>query len=187
MPAYRYLVFLLVLLLAAGCSTMTKDIEVTTETDPKANLSAYKTYAWLGSAQVVNDPDGQWEPPQFDADAELRFLINRELRKHGLSEVESNPDLVIAFAAGIDMQALEFMKDPDTKMQSLSNIPKGALVVIVVDPKTRTPVWAGRAKGNVQEQPTTETVKKRLDYAVVTMFKDFKIAGKKTSGGMYGY
>ena len=67
-------------LLLAGCaSTMTKDIRVETEADPKANLAGYSCYTWLGSAAIIYDPEGQWEPPEFDMDNEIRFLIDREL------------------------------------------------------------------------------------------------------------
>ena len=62
-------------LFITGCSTLTQDIEVDAEADPKANLAGYKTYAWLGSAAILYDPRGKWEPPQFDADAEIKWLI----------------------------------------------------------------------------------------------------------------
>ena len=82
-------------LFVTACATaLTKDIKVDTETAPNANLSAYKTYAWIAAAQILNDPDGQWEPRKFDADAEIRFLINNELRKKGMTEVDRNPDML---------------------------------------------------------------------------------------------
>ena len=82
-----------VLTLIAGCMTVpTKDIKVDAQADPKANFSGYKSYAWLGSAAIVNDAFGQWEPPNFDADAEIKYLIDRELRKRGMSEDSANPD-----------------------------------------------------------------------------------------------
>jgi hypothetical protein len=76
-----------VFLLLTGCaSSVTKDIIVDTDVDPKANLKGYSSYAWLGSASIVYDPEGQWEPPQFDMDNEVKFLIDRELRAHGMTE-----------------------------------------------------------------------------------------------------
>ena len=79
-----------IVLLGVGCGTATKDIKVDSETRSGADLVGYKTYAWIGSAQIVNDPRGQWEPPPLDADAEIRWLIDRELRKRAatLSMVE---------------------------------------------------------------------------------------------------
>ena len=127
-------VFIIALMLFVGCaSVQTKDIQVDAQSDPKANFSGYKTYAWLGTAAIVNDPYGQWEPPQFDADAEIMFLIDRELRKRGMSENTADPDLVIAFAAGIDMETLGLKVDSETKMDVLENVPQGGLVVVLMD------------------------------------------------------
>ena len=172
----RHAILLVVALLftAACASTLTSDIEVKTETASKANLKAYKTYAWLGSAEIVNDPKGQWEPPEFVADAEIRYLINAALRDKGMTEVAANPDVLVGFAAGIDMATLEIKENPDNKMQTLENVPKGALVVMLVDPKTRQPVWVGEALANVQKKLPSKDVKARLKYAVKEMFDQMK-------------
>jgi len=167
----RYFIIGAMVLLGAGCATVTKDIKVDAETNPRVDLKSYKTYAWIGSAEIINDPRGQWEPPQLDADAEIRWLIDRELRSRGMTEVNRNPDLLVGFAAGINMEALELVKDPETKTDTLKNVPKGALVVVLADAKTRVPVWFGTATGDIQEKPTVETARKRLDYAVTKMFQ----------------
>ena len=73
--------------LMAACATApVKDINTYSAADPKAKFSGYKTYAWLATAQIVNDTSGKWEPPAFDADSEVKFIIDRELRKRGLME-----------------------------------------------------------------------------------------------------
>ena len=166
------LFFAIIIAVLTGCtSAPTRDIRFDAEADPKANFSGYKTYAWLGSAAIVNDPYGQWEPPAFDADAEIRHLINRELRKRGMSESSAAPDLFVAFAAGIDMDVLELKVDPTTNMEILSNVPKGALLVTLVDSDSGFVIWVGLAVADVQENPDAQTVKKRLDYAVTKLLK----------------
>jgi len=101
------------MLLVAGCaSSVTKDIMVEAEIDPKTNFTGYASYTWRGSAAIVFDDKGQWEPPQFDADAEVQFLIDRELRKRGMSEDSALPDMIVAYAAGIDMDSMDIKKDP---------------------------------------------------------------------------
>jgi len=108
-------------------------------------------------------------PPSFDADTEIKFLIDRELRKRGMSESNSQPDMIIAFALGVDMDALELKVDKESKLETLENIPKGALVIIAVDSSTGFVIWIAEAEANVQKGVTNEESKKRLDYAVSKM------------------
>ena len=167
----KFIFTLVTLFLISGCaSSVTKDIMVETDSDPKANLSGYTSYAWLGAAAIVFDEKGQWEPPQFDADAEIKFLIDRELRDHGMTEDSVNPDLVVAYAAGIDMDSMDIKADPESGIEALENVPAGALIVIMIDADTGLAIWAGIATADVQESPTPETTKARLDFAVSEMF-----------------
>ena len=167
------LLFVAVLaILVSGCaSSVTKDIQIETTADPKANFSGYQTYAWLGSAEIVNDPYGQWSPPPFDATAEIKFLLDRELRKRGMSVSTVDPDLIVAFAAGIDMEALGLKEDPDSKEDVLMNMPQGGLLVAFVDSDSGFAIWAGVATVEIQDNPDADTVKKRLDYAVTQLIK----------------
>jgi len=167
----KFIFTLVTLFLISGCaSSVTKDIMVETDSDPKANLSGYTSYAWLGAAAIVFDEKGQWEPPQFDADAEIKFLIDRELRDHGMTEDSVNPDLVVAYAAGIDMDSMDIKADPESGIEALENVPAGALIVIMIDADTGLAIWAGIATADIQESPTAETTKARLDFAVSEMF-----------------
>jgi len=168
----RLSMLLVLLFFLAGCATVpTKDIQIDAEADPKANFSGYKTYAWLGAAAIVNDPHGQWEPPSFDADAEIKFLIDRELRKRGMSETTADPDLLVAYAAGIDMEALGMKVDPKTDMELVENVPQGGMITVLMDSQTGFVIWIGLAAGEVQDNPDAKTAKARLDYAVTQMFK----------------
>jgi hypothetical protein len=160
------------LMLLAGCSSVpVKDIQVETQANPKINFAGYSTYAWLGSAAILRDPSGQWKPPAFDADAEIKHLIDRELRKRGMSESTSNPDMVVAFALGVDMEALKITVDPEAKMAVLEDVPAGGLLVIFIDASTGYVTWAGAATAELMEKPDTKTAKARLDYAVTRMLK----------------
>lgn len=159
------------IILLTACSTApTKDIKVDAEADPKASFSGFKTYAWLAAAQIMFDPEGQWEPRNVDLDAEVQFMINSQLRKRGISEVSSNPDMYVAYAAGIDMTALDLKESPETKEKMLANITKAALVVALIDADTGFVIWLGEAVGNVQQQADEATVRARIDYAISEMF-----------------
>lgn len=159
--------------MVTGCSTFPKDdIKVESETNPKVNLSGYKTYAWLTAVGIVEDAEGHWEPPKFDADAEIEFLLNEALRKKGLTQASANPDLYVAYAVGVDMDALKLETDPDTKIKTLENVPGSALIVTLVDVETGYVSWISAATGEFKNLDP-ETAKKRLGYVIDTMFKDY--------------
>ena len=167
---------LLAALVLAGCATtLTRDIEIETQSAPGFSLSDYKSYGWVAAAQIVNDPQGQWEPPQFDADAEIRFLINSQLRGKGLSEAGLSGDLLVAYLAGVDMTALELKKDPASEIELLENAPKGALMVLLIERNSGRAVWAGVAVGDVKERRSPEDGRKRLAYAVERMFREIPV------------
>jgi hypothetical protein len=168
---YSFWIIILASLLSA-CTTFPKeDIEVTAEADPKVNFSGYKTYTWLGSAGILNDPLGTWEPPEFDIDQEVRDLIERELIKRGMVKTMQDPDMLVLYALGVDMAALELKENPEAQMKMLENVPRGAMLILMIDPDTDFVIWVGAATAEVQQNPETEVVKSRLDYAVTQMIK----------------
>jgi hypothetical protein len=168
----KILAIMVLALFVTGCSTFPKDdIKVESEVDPKANISGYKSYAWLAAVGILEDAEGLWEPPKFDADAEIEYRINEALRKHGMSQTNNDPDLYVAYALGVDMDALELKIDPETKLSSLENVPQTGLVVMLIDSETGFVTWVSTATGELKNLDQ-ETMKKRLEYVVNTMFKD---------------
>lgn len=162
------------LVLLAGCaSSITKDIEIETDRNPKVDFAGYRSYAWLGSAAILSDSEGRWEPPNFDADAEIVFLIDRELRARGRVESQSNPDMLVFYGAGIDMDNIDIKYDESSSMTEFASVPRGALVVLLIDTETEVAIWGGVATAEIKQDPDPEVTRKRLDYAVRTMFKNF--------------
>ena len=163
-------VFLMIicLLALAGCSQVpTSDIQVFSQLDSKTNLAGFKSYAWAGAAEAINDPDNQWIPPGYDPEIELKRLIDIELHKKGLTEDLIEPDMLIGMATGIDMQAHEPDQNPTT------NNPQGALVIIMVDARNGYPIWAGEAIAGVSMAYTDAERRNRLEYAVRKIFKAY--------------
>lgn len=159
--------------LLASCATLTEDITVDTKSDSTINYDTYKTYAWSKNAQIIFDAIGQWEQPTLDTDEEVKFVINRELRAHGLHQVTDNPDLYVSFVAGVDTTILELKEDPDNNKKVLTNVPKAALAIALIDGKSGYTIWLGHAVGNVQPQQSIENIRKRIDYAVSEIFKTY--------------
>lgn len=168
-----FITLFITILAASSCATITDDIVVETHANPDVNYHAYKTYAWAGSAQIIFDPVGQWEQPTLDTDEEVKFVINRELRARGLLQVTSQPDLLVAFAAGVDTSVLELKNNPDNDKKIVTNVPKAALLIALVDANTGYTVWVGYAVGDAQQQQTIETIRTRIDFAVKEIFNDY--------------
>jgi len=163
------------LVFLTSCATApNKDIKISVESDPKVQLNGYKTFSWLASAEIVYDPKGQWEPSNIDIDSELEWLIGRELRNKGLTQVGENPDLMITYMSGVDMTATELVKDSTQKLDILENIPKAALVIVMLDAATGNPVWGAVAVGDVHENRTASHIRSRLDFAVKGMFEKMR-------------
>ena len=157
--------------LILGCANpMTSDISIETETNPRASFKGYKTYSWIGTAAILNDPEGRWEPPAFDADAEITFLINRELRARGKVESQVDPDMLVFYGAGIDMESVEIKIDKASDMEQIVNVPRGALTVILIDGESEFAIWGGVATAEVKQDPNPDIVRKRLAYAIEKMF-----------------
>lgn len=159
--------------LISSCATLTDDIEIEAHTDPEINFSAYKTYAWAENAQIVFDPIGQWEQPTLDTDEEVKFAINQELLKRNFILTDEDPDLLVAFAAGVDGSATAIIEKPDSKKKILTNAPKDALIIALIDVDSGYAVWLGYAKTNAQEQQTIENIRTRINFAVNEIFKTY--------------
>ena len=168
---YPVTLLILTIILSAYASTLTKDIEVVTASDPKVNLKAYTKYAWLGSAALLNDPEGKWQPAKFDISSDIKFLIDRELRKKDLLEVaDQDAEIAISFFTGVDMEAKGLKADPNTQVEIPTNVPKTALIVVALDIQTGFVIWMSVATGDINEDASIETTKARINYAVTKMF-----------------
>ena len=168
---YFMLLFIAAVFFLTACASITSDIKVDANVAPKAKLSAYKTYDWLGDAKLLNDPNNVWQPPKFNVAENIKSLIESELNQYGILKSTSNPDLAVAFFTGVDMQAMELKEDPQSKIEILKNVPKAGMIVTLIDAETGYVVWLGAAEGNIQEGSSDEIVRKRLAYAVNQMFK----------------
>jgi len=173
MKKYFYVSAVLLMALLASCSSEMKDIQVETEANSKVNLKAYKTYMWVAMAGFLEDSQSQWVAPNMDMGAEMKYLVDKEMSNKGFTLVENDPDLLIAAAIGLDMDALKIKQDPDTKMDILDNVPQSALVIALTDGDTGYPVWLGVATGNAQTEPQEDMAKKRLEYAIHKIFEQF--------------
>ncbi|MCF7970223.1 MAG: DUF4136 domain-containing protein [Methylococcaceae bacterium] len=169
---------LLASLLLNGCAnTPTEDIKINAETNPKINVNAYQSYTWLGSESSLNDPEQKWQPSSLDLAGDIKYLIDRELRKRNIYSATENAEIGVAYFLGIDMAAMQLKQDPESATQVLKNIPKGALVITLIDMNNGYIIWAGTAQAEVGQQFEASVARERLDYTIRSMFQKLSPRG----------
>ena len=170
--------FILVLLAIAAVSVNAQKVKV--GADPAVDVSRYKTYAWSKPLPPGN-PFVQQTIIQS---------VEQALAAKGLSKVEENPDITIAYyaAANADIQ-IGYPSWANAMGSALSTgigvdsqswvVSKGMLVVDIADAGTKSTVWRGSATQTLEHGPTgnpmkdAKTVEKPIRKAVEKMFKQY--------------
>jgi hypothetical protein len=150
------------LLVLTACST------VSTYTDPKADLSTYKTYRWVGESEAKLLNLGS--PPTVDyvmgysdvtrrndLEPELKSVVDQTLHAKGFSLAADNPDFfVTVYGRAKDS---DWVSTYQGSVPSVNNVPvimypaydlanartyrDGMLVLVFYDAKTKKPAWTG--------------------------------------------
>ena len=74
---------------------------------------------------------------------EIMFLIDRELRARGWTEVTENPSALLAYGVLADYETLKVKIDPNGDLVFEDQVPVGALFVALMDPEIEGAVWIG--------------------------------------------
>ena len=99
-PAALALVGLSLLLGATSCATSSR-VGVTSDFDHSVNFRAYKTWAWYPQ-QPVDAEGGPAKGYESFLDQRLQVAIGRELTNKGLTQVDKDPDLYVAYNAKVE-------------------------------------------------------------------------------------
>jgi hypothetical protein len=142
-------------LLLAACSTL----DVFSDQYPEADLSGYRSFAWIAEDPLIRAPD----TPQVNplAARRIREAIASELQRKGYREAGTpgEASFVVAYTVG-----LRDRLDPDAyplpyrgpwlwesykERTDLHVYQEGTLAIDIFDGVTRQPVWHGRLSGEV--------------------------------------
>jgi hypothetical protein len=140
-----------ILLAAAATST-------SVEYDHQADFSRYGTWSWSEKVTRAMNPV---------TDKRIREAIESGLATRGLSRVDANATLVVAYHASKTSQLdLPPIKNaPPPPAADAGYFEKGALVVDMADAASGAVVWRGRATGVLRYGPNeiAEQVKGAID------------------------
>lgn len=174
MKKQMLLLALIAVFLLPACQTQpeipVEDISVESKFNHKVKLNNYKSYSWLSSAEILIDPNTALKSTNFSVNEVIVSHINNEMKGQGLSETENDPDLYISYVLGVNMDRLKLKNDPDTGLLIKKNVPKGELLIALIDAKTEYVVWVASAHAGVKNLKS-DMAKKRIQFAIEAMFK----------------
>ncbi len=152
--------------------------------DKSADFSKYKTYMW---AQPTKPPT---RPMLY---AVIEGTIDYELKAKGLARTESNGDLIVAPAGGMEFGINQATGTPilpiyggqpaaiDATMWTGAGgpgslmapyVPEGTLMINLVDRAANKVIWTGTVKQKLDMENKTKSLK-LIDKAIVKLLKEF--------------
>jgi len=145
---------------------------------PGIDLSQYKTYQWLPTRVLRNTGLVENDPVLTPI---IKNAVNRELNQLGLKEVSEGADLQVA--AGITTHAVPqveavYMPGPDfyfgTPVATMGRYNrKGALIVNLIDVKSKKSAWAGVAEEDLKNLEGDG--QKKISKSAENLFKKYPV------------
>lgn len=167
-------------------SSVAQAQKTTAKHDQNANFSNYKTF-------MFSQSNGARNPLVNDM---IRAAIVRELTAKGLTQVEANPDLRVAYlaATGMSLQVGEvsFGYNVNPAYEGLVptagttswDVVNGTLVIDLWDNKADRVVFRGTAKEMLKRAPSADMaadakmVSKTVNNGIAKIFKKYPVGGK---------
>jgi hypothetical protein len=171
----RFLVIAATLGLAVGlvaCST----VQVSTDYDPAANFSQYKTFTIMPLEQFKNNT--------ITADR-ISMAITQALQAKGFQPTTGAADLQINVFAKLSKETQITSTGGGyagwgyrgwgggMSTTTVQDVAVGTLIVDLVDAKTNKPVWRGIASDTIDPKSTGEQKQEALNYAMNQLFAKF--------------
>lgn len=164
-------------LMVLGCS---EKLYVSSDYDKNIDFTKYSTFSWSKEQEVPGK-----RHPMFDNELNRRRVmdaIEAEMKSIGFKRLDVAPDLLIDFHISIDdqmdyMVLSDYPHDysfwPDYNVASYK-VKKGALIIHLVDSKTKQLVWQGIGSKRLGDVPA-ENVEQRIQKGVKTILAQYPV------------
>jgi len=169
-PAALAAMSLFLLLGATGCATSSR-VGVSSDFDHSVNFRAYKTWAWYPQ-QMADTEGGPAKGYESFLDKRLRTAVEAEMTRKGLTQVDKNPDVFVAYSAKVeDKQRVNSGYSPygypygygygypysyGRGLNSVSDYKAGTVIIDFVDAHRKELAWRGIGQAQVEDQTISE-------------------------------
>ncbi|HZE98826.1 MAG TPA: DUF4136 domain-containing protein [Planctomycetota bacterium] len=169
-------ILVLALLVSAGCGG--PRLTVDSDYEPSTDFSKFKTWSWMAGMK----------PSEKDIDSitqkRIREAIEAELPKRGIPKVDDGGDLSATYQISIQRKietssasvGVGYGWGPahiGVSKSPTRTYDEGTLVLDLVDPKTKTLIWRGTAKGTVSPDTSPEERQEHIREAVAYLLEDY--------------
>lgn len=155
--------------------------------DRSIDFSTIKTFAYYDTIETSIADDA---PPVHEM---IRLLIVKHLKKSGLQEVESDPDVYVTYhtdpnqAMRVNTTLYQYHYSANWFWSPLwgsgmdvSSYTQGTLIVDVWKPDTEELIWRGTVIGVVPDNPTPEKAQKVIENAIEAIGREWRKQYKKS-------
>ena len=169
-PTNGGLLYLCLIIFAAGCST----ISVTHDYDPQADFSSLRTFAWLPFPKTVK--------VNSLVVKRVQDAVTRELEAKGMQKNPQNPDFLIAMHGAtqekLDITDWGYTTGPYGRYWggrdvSVRQYTEGTLVLDFVDAKSKNLLWRGVAKGAIDPTASPRERTERINEGAAKLLAEF--------------
>ncbi len=163
MKSRRIRLSLALVALAFLLSCASLKIGVTTDHDPQADFSGYKTYAWI---EPPEDYTG-WRPPKH-LDIRLRRVVDDIMAEKGYQKVPALPmaDLLLAYYASVETElritstpyglypgwGYSYWGGAPFGTSNVRRYDSGTVLLDMIDSKAKQLVWTGQVTSAIHQQ-----------------------------------
>ncbi|UYZ58014.1 DUF4136 domain-containing protein [Hymenobacter latericus] len=175
-PVALAAVGLALLLGSAGCASIPR-VGVTSDFDHAVNFRNYKTWAWYPQ-QPADAEGGPAQGYNSFFDKRMRRSVEAEMVRKGMTKVEKNPDVFVAYSARVEDKQRTNTAVPygpygwypywgygwnrGLYQQPVVEYKAGNVIIDIVDAKRKELVWRGYGQSQVDEQNLSDEEVNRI-------------------------
>ncbi len=184
--------FMLMIALALCSAACTSGPQVRVDSDPSANLTSYKTFAFF--EELATDKSSY----STMITSRLKDATRRELERRGYEEVTQNPDLRVNFNTNVENRT-DVQSSPSASAGfygyragmygawggypidiHTTHYQQGTLVIDLVDAQKRQLVWQAIAQGRLSKK-ALENPAESIDALIAEMFEKYPVPALDTA------
>ena len=172
-PAALVAASFVLLLGPSGCTTAAR-VGVTNDFDHAVNFRAYKTWAWYPQ-QPRDAENGPAKGYESFLDKRMRASVASEMTQKGLTEVDSAPDIYVAYSARVEdkQQVSPYYNGMGypygygygyygRNYSPVTQYKAGTVVIDIIDARRKELAWRGTGQAQVNRNTIDEVETTRI-------------------------